>query len=221
MLARRVLAHESAGRVHLRFRHRVHEPTVEGGAVVGVTGEVLADDDAERGEGFLTDATLEGLVRKMDVLVGDERLDPSMVADAVAARDEQVISNFGKDVQAMAIRNARRSLGERLLRVAGPHRLLDPAVGPLVAVRLRALTRKTLDGLETDLQGRVLGTDGAPLPGLYAVGEVVGFGGGGMHGYRSLEGTFLGGCLFGGRMVGWMVGRMVGRSPGRSLGRAG
>ena len=172
----------------------------------------------ERGEDFLTDPTLEGLVRKMNALVGDERLDPAGVADAVVARDEQMVSGFGKDFQAMAIRNARRSLGDRLVRVARPHRLLDPAAGPLVAVRLRVLTRKTLGGLETDLQGRVLREDGQPLPGLYAVGEVAGFGGGGMHGYRSLEGTFLGGCLFGGRVVGRALGR-AGR-PGAARRRA-
>ncbi len=161
----------------------------------------------ERGEDFLTDAALEGLVRKMNALVGDERLDPAVVADAVIARDEQLVSGFGKDFQAMAIRNARRSLGDRLVRVARPHRLLDSAAGPLVAVRLRVLTRKTLGGLETDLLGRVLREDGEPLPGLYAAGEVAGFGGGGMHGYRSLEGTFLGGCLFNGRVVGRALGR--------------
>ncbi len=161
----------------------------------------------ERGQDFLTDATLEGLVRKMNALVGDERLDPAVVADAVTARDEQLVSGFGKDFQAMAIRNTRRSLGDRLVRVARPHRLLDPAAGPLVAVRLRVLTRKTLGGLETDLLGRVLREDGQPLPGLYAAGEVAGFGGGGMHGYRSLEGTFLGGCLFNGRVVGRALGR--------------
>jgi predicted oxidoreductase len=72
----------------------------------------------------------------------------------------------------------------------------------LIAVRLHVLTRKTLGGLETDLNGRVLRDDGSPLPGVYAVGEAAGFGGGGMHGYRALEGTFLGGCLFSGRTAG-------------------
>ena len=107
-----------------------------------------------------------------------------------------------KDGQILAIRAARRYLGDRLIRVATPHRLMDPAAGPLIAVRLRILTRKTLGGLQTDLSGRVLQSDGMPLPGLYAAGEVAGFGGGGMHGYRSLEGTFLGGCLFSGRTAG-------------------
>jgi len=101
-----------------------------------------------------------------------------------------------------AVRGARRYRGDRLLRTAAPHKLLDPSAGPLIAVRLSILTRKTLGGLETDLQGRVLTRSGRPLPGLYAAGEVSGFGGGGMHGYNSLEGTFLGGCLFSGRSAG-------------------
>jgi predicted oxidoreductase len=102
----------------------------------------------------------------------------------------------------MAIRAARRYLGDRLIRVAKPHRMLDPAAGPLIAVKLSVLTRKTLGGLETDLSSRVLQSDGEPLPGVYAAGEVAGFGGGGMHGYRALEGTFLGGCIFSGRIAG-------------------
>jgi predicted oxidoreductase len=100
------------------------------------------------------------------------------------------------------MRGARRYLPDRIARVAAPHRLLDPDAGPLIAVRLSILTRKSLGGLETDLSSRVLGHDGAPVPGLFAAGEVAGFGGGGMHGYRSLEGTFLGGCLFSGRAAG-------------------
>src|SRR5690606_31390373 len=95
-----------------------------------------------------------------------------------------------------------RSMGDKLIRTARPHRILDPAHGPLIAVKLNILTRKTLGGLETDLSARVLGSDGQPVPGLYAVGEAAGFGGGGMHGYRALEGTFLGGCLFSGRVAG-------------------
>src|SRR4029453_7608071 len=94
------------------------------------------------------------------------------------------------------MRGARNYRGDKLIRVASPHKLLDPAAGPLIAVRLNILTRKTLGGLPTALDGRVLGSDGSPVPGLYAAGEVSGFGGGGMHGYNALEGTFLGGCLF-------------------------
>src|SRR6202008_251871 len=92
--------------------------------------------------------------------------------------------------------------GDRLSRTVAPHRLLDPAHGPLIGVKLNILTRKTLGGLQTDLSGRGLRADAPPLPGLYAAGEVAGFGGGGVHGYRSLEGTFLGGCIFSGRAAG-------------------
>jgi len=102
----------------------------------------------------------------------------------------------------MGIRNALSYLGDSLSRTAAAHKILDPAAGPLIAVRLNVLTRKTLGGLQTDLQGRVLNDAGSPIPGLYAAGEVSGFGGGGVHGYRSLEGTFLGGCLFSGRQAG-------------------
>jgi predicted oxidoreductase len=134
--------------------------------------------------------------------VGDELIDPAALEREIVARDAQLGNPFGKDAQVTAIRGARAYLGDRLTRVAKPHRLLDPAAGPLIAVRLSILTRKTLGGLETDLSGRVLGADGSPIAGLYAAGEIAGFGGGGMHGYRSLEGTFLGGCLFSGRVAG-------------------
>ena len=107
----------------------------------------------------------------------------------------------------MAIHNARRSMVDKLIRVAKPHRILDPAHGPLVAVRLNILSRKTLGGLQTDLDSRVLGSDGSPVPGLYAAGEVAGFGGGGVHGYNALEGTFLGGCVFSGRAAGLAIAR--------------
>ncbi|HYJ28268.1 MAG TPA: FAD-binding protein, partial [Nocardioides sp.] len=109
---------------------------------------------------------------------------------------------FTKDIQVMAIHNARRSRTDKLIRVAKPHKVLDPAHGPLIAVRLNILSRKTLGGLETDLDGRCVAADGSPVPGLYAAGEVAGFGGGGVHGYNALEGTFLGGCIFSGRAVG-------------------
>ena len=120
----------------------------------------------------------------------------------IVARDREVANPFGKDLQLMAIRAARRYLPDRVSRVVAPHRILDPAAGPLIAVKLHILTRKTLGGLATDLEARVLGADGEPLDGLWAAGETAGFGGGGMHGYSALEGTFLGGCLFSGRQAG-------------------
>src|SRR5439155_14658290 len=125
-----------------------------------------------------------------------------VVEHEVRARDAEIANTFTKDLQITAMHGARAYLGDKLIRVAKPHRLLDPAAGPLIAVRLVVLTRKTLGGLATDLSGAVLSPSGAPVPGLFAAGEVAGFGGGGVHGYRSLEGTFLGGCLFSGRAAG-------------------
>jgi uncharacterized protein len=123
----------------------------------------------------------------------------------VVERDRELDNDFAKDAQVTAIHGARRYRGDKLIRTAAPHKFLDPANGPLIAVRLSVVTRKTLGGLQTDLDSRVLRLDGEPVPGLYAAGEVAGFGGGGMHGYRSLEGTFLGGCLFSGRTAGRAV----------------
>ncbi len=138
----------------------------------------------------------------MNALTGEPLLDAPAVEQVIAARDREIANAFTKDAQIMAIRNARQYLGDRLIRTAKPHRILDPAAGPLIAVRLSVITRKTLGGLATDLTSRVLTENEATIAGLYAAGEVAGFGGGGMHGYRALEGTFLGGCLFSGRAAG-------------------
>ncbi|KGH44530.1 FAD-binding dehydrogenase [Modestobacter caceresii] len=155
------------------------------------------------GEDFVVERTLPELVAGMNRLTGDSpHVDLATVEREVVARDREIANTFTKDLQVTAMRQARTFLGDKLIRVAAPHRLLDPDAGPLIAVRLNVLTRKSLGGLETDLSGRVLRADGQPFPGLYAAGEVAGFGGGGMHGYRSLEGTFLGGCLFSGRVAG-------------------
>jgi uncharacterized protein len=157
----------------------------------------------DHGEDFVTASTLRGLVEEMNKVTGGEpTLDADFIDKEITARDRDATGSFGKDGQLTAIRGARAYLGDRFMRVARPHALLDPAAGPLIAVRLHVLTRKTLGGLHTDLSSRVLSADGNPIPGLYAAGEAAGFGGGGMHGYRSLEGTFLGGCLFSGRIAG-------------------
>jgi len=158
-----------------------------------------------RGEDFLQAQSVDDLVRQMNELAGAPLVEAAALERELRARDREVDNPFSKDMQLVAIRGARRYLGDRLIRVARPHHILDQRSGPLIAVRLRVLTRKTLGGIETDLDGRVLRADGQPLPGLYAAGEVAGFGGGGMHGYRSLEGTFLGGCLFSGRIAGRAV----------------
>lgn len=159
----------------------------------------------DKGEDFLVADRLEDLVTKMNRLTGEGRIELSQLKAQIEARDRQLENKFSKDAQITALRGARKYLGDRLLRTAKPHRILDPAKGPLIAVRLHILTRKTLGGLHTDLDGRVLGEDNHPIDGLYAAGEVAGFGGGGMHGYSALEGTFLGGCLFSGRIAGRAV----------------
>jgi uncharacterized protein len=140
---------------------------------------------------------------------GQPAVDLATVEREVVARDREMANRFSKDLQVSALRGARSYLGDRLVRVAAPHRLLEPAAGPLIAVRLSVITRKTLGGLHTDLDARALDAAGRPVPGLYAAGEAAGFGGGGMHGYRALEGTFLGGCLFSGRTAGRAVAAAV------------
>lgn len=169
-------------------------------ALPGATGPVQKFLDA--GIDFVQANTAEELAVKMNSLVGTELIDPAELQETLAARDRQVDSGLGKDTQLNAIREARRFATDKLMRVVPPHAMLAAEHGPLIAVRLTTLTRKSLGGLATDLSARVLGGNGAPIPGLYAAGEAAGFGGGGMHGYRSLEGTFLGGCLFSGRTAG-------------------
>jgi predicted oxidoreductase len=159
----------------------------------------------DRGPDFVVADTLPDLVAGMNRLTGEPLLDLATVERQIVARDRELANPFTKDLQVMAIHNARKHRGDRLIRTAAPHPILDPAAGPLIAVRLHVLTRKTLGGLQTDLAGRVLDDAATPVPGLYAAGEVAGFGGGGLHGYRALEGTFLGGCLFSGRAAGRAV----------------
>ena len=174
----------------------------------GATGPVEAFKD--KGEDFVVADTLEDLVAGMNALTPEAPVDVGHVRRQVEERDRELDNDFSKDLQVVAMRQARSYRGDRLIRVAKPHKILDPAKGPLIAVRLHVLTRKSLGGLETDLDARVLGPGGAPLPGLYAAGEVAGFGGGGVHGYNSLEGTFLGGCIFSGRAAGRALARAVG-----------
>jgi uncharacterized protein len=156
----------------------------------------------QHGADFVVERDLRALVDGMNRLTDEPLLDFAQVEAEVIARDREMDNPFSKDLQVTAIHGARRYLADRLTRVAAPHKLLDPDAGPLIGVKLHILTRKTLGGLQTDLDARVLDKRGAPVPGLYAAGEVAGFGGGGMHGYRALEGTFLGGCIFSGRTAG-------------------
>ncbi|GAB6897584.1 FAD-binding dehydrogenase [Kineosporia succinea] len=159
-------------------------------------------DFLDNGQDFLTADDLPSLVRAMNATTDQPLLDLPTVEKAVLERDRQIVDPSSTDDQILAIRDLRGYFLNRLMRTAAEKRLLDPSAGPLIAVRLNVLTRKTLGGLHTDLESRVLGADGTPVPGLFAAGEVAGFGGGGMHGYRALEGTFLGGCLFSGRAAG-------------------
>ena len=156
----------------------------------------------DHGEDFIVERSLRELVRRMNALAGEDLIDHAALEAQIVARDRQIANPYAKDGQVTAIHGARAYFADKVTRVAAPHRILDPDAGPLVAVRLHILTRKSLGGLQTDLSSRVLTSAGEPLPGLFAAGEVAGFGGGGVHGYRALEGTFLGGCLFSGRIAG-------------------
>jgi len=183
-------------------------PDLTGKSVRGVLGRAGGAVPApvqrfiDQGADFVTAHDVPTLVAKMNALTPEPLLDAAQIEREVRARDREIDNPFTKDLQITALRGARSYLGDKLIRVAPPHKLLDPEAGPLIAVRLHVLTRKTLGGLETDLDSRVLRPDGTPLAGVYAAGEAAGFGGGGVHGYRSLEGTFLGGCIFSGRAAG-------------------
>ncbi|MER5809264.1 FAD-binding dehydrogenase [Streptomyces sp. NPDC002033] len=172
-----------------------------------VPGPVKAFMD--HGADFIVERDVSALVRRMNGLTKENLLDEAAVRAEIVARDREIANPFTKDLQVTAIHGARRYLGDKLIRTAAPHRILDPAAGPLIAVRLSILTRKSLGGLETDLSSRVLTPAGEPLPGVYAAGEAAGFGGGGVHGYRALEGTFLGGCIFSGRAAGRAAAKAV------------
>jgi predicted oxidoreductase len=190
-------------------------PDLTGKSILKVLGRRLGvpspvDAFKKQGVDFIVRTTLPELVAEMNARAGSPLIDPGALEREITARDREIANPYTKDAQITALRGARNYIGDKLIRVATPHRLLDPKAGPLIAVRLWVLTRKTLGGLHTDLSGRVLRDDGEPMGGVYAAGEVAGFGGGGMHGYRALEGTFLGGCLFSGRVAGRAVGQGVG-----------
>ncbi|MBV7706403.1 FAD-binding dehydrogenase [Nocardia nova] len=180
--------------------------TLKSRAAKGAPGPVEAFK--RHGVDFVVADTLPELVRGMNEIARGPQLDVAALEHQIVARDRELDNKYSKDAQLMAIANARRSLGDKLGRVAAPHRILDPSHGPLIAVRLNVLTRKTLGGLQTNLDSQVIRSDGSPFPGLYAAGEVAGFGGGGVHGYNALEGTFLGGCIFSGRAAGLAMARL-------------
>src|SRR5699024_12073554 len=162
----------------------------------------------DKGEDLVVADNIDNLVIGMNRLIGKKLLNASKIEQQIKARDREVINSFSKDLQVTAIQGARHYLGDKLIRAAVPHKILDSKNGPLIALRLNIISRKTLGGLQMDLSGRVLNSEREPILGLYSAGEVSGFGGGGAHGYRSLEGTFLGGCLFTGRVVGRTVAKI-------------
>ncbi len=164
----------------------------------------------QNGADFIVRNDLADLIGAMNALAGNDLLRLDHIKAQIEARDRELTNPYVKDAQVMNLHNARRYIGDRLIRTARPHRILDPEHGPLIAVKLNILTRKTLGGFETDLDSRVFGTNREIIRGLYAAGEAAGFGGGGVHGYRSLEGTFLGGCLFSGRNAGRAAAKAVG-----------
>ncbi|MCM6776738.1 FAD-binding dehydrogenase [Nocardia sp. CDC159] len=173
----------------------------------GAPGPIQAFVD--HGVDFVVGKTVTELVEGMNKISRGPLLDAADIERQIVARDREVANKFSKDAQLMAIANARRALGDKLARVVPPHRILDPAHGPLIGIRLNILTRKTLGGVQTNLDSQVIRPDGTPFPGLYAAGEVAGFGGGGVHGYNALEGTFLGGCVFSGRAAGRALTRVL------------
>ncbi|MCZ4511381.1 FAD-binding dehydrogenase [Streptomyces sp. ActVer] len=191
-------------------------PDLTGKSVKGVFQRARADVPGpvqafmDKGVDFVVEKDLGALVRGMNALTKESLIDEAALRQEITARDREIANPFTKDLQVTAVRGARAYLGDKLIRTAAPHRILDPKAGPLIAVRLNILTRKTLGGLETDLSSQVLTEGGDPLSGVYAAGEAAGFGGGGVHGYRSLEGTFLGGCLFSGRAAGRAAAKAVG-----------
>jgi uncharacterized protein len=180
----------------------------------GATGPVEAFK--QHGSDFVVANTLPGLVDGMNAIARGPQLEFDRIEREIVARDREVENRYSKDTQIMAIHNARSYRPDGITRIAKPHRLLDPKHGPLIAVRLNILTRKTLGGLETNLDSQVMRPDGTPFGGLYAAGEVAGFGGGGVHGYNALEGTFLGGCIFSGRAAGRAVARRRDSAPATS-----
>lgn len=161
------------------------------------------------GEDFIVKNNLEDLVAAMNEKSDGPTISFDHVYQILQSRDREIKNPFTKDAQITALRGARKYLGDKLIRTAAPHQILDPAAGPLIAVKLHVLTRKTLGGLETNLAGQVLNQNREIIKGLYAAGEASGFGGGGMHGYSALEGSFLGGCIFSGRSAGRTVASLL------------
>ena len=168
----------------------------------------LVREFVENCSDFVVADTIPELAEKMNALVGNDEVDPELLAEQIRRYDEQVARGplAGGDDQVLRIAETRKYRGDKL-RTCKFTKIDDPRALPLIAIRSHLLTRKSLGGIQTDLQSRALDLGGDPLPGLYAVGEAAGFGGGGIHGIRSLEGTFLGGCVLGGRLAAGSIAR--------------
>jgi hypothetical protein len=151
---------------------------------------------------FVTGETVAELADKMNALAGTQDVDPRLLEREIADYDENIErgTKLQNDDQLRRIAHVRQYLGDRL-RTCNMARILDPDAMPLIAIRTQILTRKSLGGIQVDLDAKVLDKRGNPIPNLFAVGEACGFGGGGMHGKRALEGTFLGGCVYSGRIA--------------------
>jgi len=209
-----VLTNEIIGK-EFALSGQEQNPDLTGKSILGVLQRAITSVPKpvkafmDKGADFIIRDNLADLVRGMNEVAGSDLIDAADLERQIVARDREMENKFTKDLQITALRGARNYLGDKLIRVASPHRILDPKAGPLIAVKLNILTRKSLGGLQTDLDARVLRADGTQLPGVYAAGEVSGFGGGGIHGYRSLEGTFVGGCLFTGRTAGRAAAKAV------------
>jgi predicted oxidoreductase len=154
-------------------------------------------------EDIVQAGALPELVERMNALNGDDVVDLGAVESAVVAYDADIRrgERFHADEQLRRIAWVRRWPGDRL-RTCRFQPILDRRAGPLIAIREHVISRKSMGGLQTDLEGRVLGENGRPVEGLFAAGEASGFGGGGMNGKRGLEGTFLGGGILSGRIAG-------------------
>jgi predicted oxidoreductase len=151
---------------------------------------------------FVTADSLHELARGMNELTGTNDVDAELMESEVRRYDDNLArgKSLWNDDQIRRIAQLRNWRGDRL-RTAKFTQITDPKAGPLIAVKLQPMARKSLGGIQTDLESRALDKSGNPIPGLYAVGEAAGFGGGGLHGKRSLEGTFLGGCVFSARLA--------------------
>jgi len=147
--------------------------------------------------------SLPELVEAMNGLDSEFLVDSELLQAEVHSYDAQIKrgEGFFTDDQLLRIANFRTYRGDRM-RTCKFQQIDDPKARPLIAIREHILSRKSLGGVQTDLACRVLNRSGEPIPGLFAAGEMAGFGGGGSHGRGTLEGTFLGGCILTGRIAG-------------------